>query len=96
MESLAGNAALTVIARFVIPPAVTAALAVAGYWLSQQDASLRRVETVTHETAAKTLLIENTISLRSNARDSQIGGLESRVVDHEGRIRVLEHVPPAR
>lgn len=96
MEVLASNAMLIVVSRFIVPPAITIAIGIAGYYLSQQDASLRRVEQVTHETAAKTLLIENTIALRGAARDTQIGAIEGRIVDHEGRIRVLERVPVAR
>lgn len=90
LDAVAENSVLKLVARFVIPPMATAAMAIGGWYLSQQNETLRRVESTVNETKRSYDLLNQSIDLRAQARNSQITGIERVQADHEGRLRTLE------
>lgn len=90
IDAIAENSVLKLVARFAIPPLATAAMTVGGWYLSQQNETLRRVEAVVNDTKRSHDLLNQSIDLRAQARNSQITIIERGFADHEGRLRILE------
>lgn len=90
MEQVTENILLKFLARVVIGPAVLATLSVVGWFLHKQIDQIERMNTSVIETSYTTKLLQQRFDLQVRARDGQLGGIEHRLKDHEGRIRTLE------
>lgn len=90
IESVTENTLLKFIARLVIPPLATAAIAIGGWYLKALNETLTEVKSTVSLTQRSYELLNQSIELRAMARNTQIDGMRVTLVDHEGRIRVLE------
>ena len=58
-----------------------------------QSQSVKDIQRSVSELTNNVSIIQNTINIRGIARDSQINEINTKIGDHEGRIRVLERPP---
>lgn len=90
IDDVAENHILKFVARVVIPPAATAAIAIAGYFLSQTSAKLDRLDIHVTKALHQQELIQSRIEWQTRSRDGQIADIHGKLGDHETRLRVIE------
>jgi hypothetical protein len=90
IKEVAENTLLKFVARVVIPPAATAAIAVAGYFLSQTSAKLDRLDLNVSKALHQQELTQTRLEWQTRARDAQITDIHGKLGDHETRLRVQE------
>lgn len=90
IEKAAQSALMMVVARLILPPMVLIAISVAGWFLAKQSDKLEQIGNTLNEAAQNSKLLRQEIDFRARNRDAELGAVNSRLTDHEGRLRSLE------
>ncbi len=90
LDSFADNVLAKIIARYVVPPMGIAAITIGSWYLNKLDHNVTRIGVEISTANADNRMLRSEIELRAKARDRELSDINTKIVDHENRIRPLE------
>ena len=91
-EALVKNSLLTVIARVAMIVA-TLAMPLAGFMMQRVIAAADAIGDKVDKGAVQMQLLQQDVKYGFDAAKSDIAGIRGQLLDHEGRLRIIERAP---